>query len=177
MPKGSKLERRAVTFDRPDASGTVSGTVVPYGVPSRIADLFDEVFEPGSLSIRGNILLNVQHDRARPLARAGHGLTLTNNATQLRISFDPPATTEGRDVAELIRTGVLTGFSMEFRANRETFDMATKRRTIHEAELRGIAIVDDPAHTGALIDEIRQQMADAEQLDIACAIMARRVWT
>ena len=153
-----KLERRAVEF-RATSAGVVEGVLIPYGVASRIGGVFEEVFEPGAMRF-DRPLVNVQHDRGRPLARLGHGLTLTDSRTELRARIELPDTTEGRDTRALIEAGVLTGFSSEFRAVREDWP-APDRRVIHEAELRGLAVVDDPAHQSALIAEVRARMASA----------------
>ena len=104
------------------------------------------------------MLCNIQHDRTRPLARLGHGLTLTDSRTELRARIELPDTVEGRDTRILVEAGVLTGLSAEFRAVREDWP-APDRRVIHEAELRGLAIVDDPAHQSALIAEVRARMS------------------
>ena len=68
-----------------------------------------------------DVLLNMQHDRGRPLARTGGqgGLTLTDSVTTLRAVVDLPPTRDGLDVAELLRRGVLAGFSLEFRVEAE----------------------------------------------------------
>ena len=135
----------------------VEGVLIPYGVASRIGGAFDEVFEPGSMRF-DRVLANRQHDRARPLARLGHGLTLTDSRTELRARIELPDTTEGRDTRALIEAGVLTGMSAEFRAVREDWP-GPSCRVIYEAELRGLAVVDDPAHETALIAEVRARMA------------------
>ena len=143
------LERRAFEFRASDDGGTVEGTVVPYGQPARIAD-FTERFLPGSLSF-GDVIANRQHDRHRPLARTnGGGLTLTDSATELRARIELPDTADGRDVRELVRLGVLRGLSAEFRTVRDQWEGSA--RTIHEAKLTGLAIVDVPAYAGAGIE-------------------------
>ena len=149
------IERRAVEF-RATAAGTIEGTLIPYGVASRIGGVFDEVFEPGSVRFAAP-LVNVQHDRTRPLARLGHGLILTDSATALRAKIVLPDTTDGRDTRALIESGVLRGLSAEFCAVREDWP-APDRRVIHEAELRGLAVVDDPGHQSALIAEVRARL-------------------
>ena len=152
----SELERRAIEF-RATAPGVIEGRVVPYGVASRIGGVFDEVFAPGSMRF-DRVMANVQHDRGRPLARLGHGLTLTDSAAELRARIELPDTSEGRDTRALIEAGVLTGLSAEFRAVREEWP-APDRRLILDCELRGLAVVDDPAHEGALIEEVRARLA------------------
>ena len=154
----TKLERRAVEF-RATAPGVIEGVVIPYSAPSRIDGLFTETFSPGSVRY-GSVIANRQHDRGRALARLGHGLILEDTAVALRARIELPDTTEGRDTKALIEAGVLRGLSAEFRTVREEWPAPTER-LIHEAELHGLAIVDDPAHAGAVIDEVRARLAAA----------------
>ena len=163
----TKIERRAVEF-RQTSPGVIEGTLIPYGRSSMIAGLFSETFEPGSIKY-GSVIANRQHDRARPLARLGHGLTLEDGATELRASIRLPDTTEGRDTRALIEAGVLTGLSAEFRTVREDWPSPTER-VIAEAELFGIGVVDDPAHDGAVIEEVRARLAASPPA------RRRRVW-
>ena len=162
-----RLERRAVEF-RASAAGVIEGVLIPYGTASRIGGVFDEVFEAGSMRF-ARVMANVQHDRARPLARLGYGLALMDSAAELRARIELPDTTEGRDTRALVEAGVLTGLSAEFRAVREDWP-APDRRVIHEAELRGLAVVDDPAHQSALIAEVRAR------LEGAAPAKRRRLW-
>lgn len=143
------LERRAFEFRASDDGGTVEGIVIPYGQAARIAD-FTERFLPGSLSF-GDVIANRQHDRHRPLARTdGGGLSLTDSATELRARIELPDTADGRDVRELVRLGVLRGLSAEFRTLKDEWEGS--QRTIREAQLTGLAIVDVPAYAGAGIE-------------------------
>ncbi len=151
------VERRFVEF-RQSSAGVIEGVLIPYGVPSRIAGVFSEEFRAGGVRIADSILANRQHDRTRPLARRGHGLTLTDSSIELRAAIELPDTTEGRDTRALIEGGVLRGLSAEFRAIRDEWP-APDRRIIHEAELRGLAVVDDPGHEGAVIEEVRARLA------------------
>ena len=163
-----KIERRAVEF-RQTAPGIIEGIVIPYGSGSTIAGLFSETFEPGSVRY-GSVIANRQHDRARPLARLGFGLALEDAPGALRARIELPDTAEGRDTRALVETGVLRGLSAEFQAVREDWPSPTER-VIREAELHGIAVVDDPAHSGAVIDEVRARLAAGSR-----PWRARRVW-
>ena len=120
-----KIERRAIEF-RQTAPGIIEGTVIPYDSKSTIAGLFSETFEPGSIRY-GSVLVNRQHDRARPLARLGFGLTLEDAPEALRARIELPDTVEGRDTRALIEAGVLRGLSAEFRAVREDWPSPTER--------------------------------------------------
>ena len=79
---------------------------------------------------------------------------LADSATELRATLTLPDTSDGRDVRELVRTGVFRGFSLEFRASTE--DWSGDRRMISKATLQGFAVVDDPAYVGATVHEKRE---------------------
>ena len=151
-----RIERRAVEFRATDA-GVIEGVLIPYSTPSRIGGVFNEEFSPGSVRVLPGLLANRQHDRARPLARLGHGLDITDTGAEVRASMTLPDTSEARDVKALVQAGVLTGFSAEFRVIAEDWP-AVDRRVIREAELMGLAVVDNPAHESALIAEVRAKM-------------------
>ena len=157
-----KMERRAFEFSQ-TAAGALEGIVVPYGVPSPIEGVFTEEFRAGAMRYGDGVLVNRQHDRAKPLARLGYGLTLDNGKDALRARLTLPDTVDGRDVRELVKAGVLRGFSAEFLAIREDWP-SPDTRIITEAELGGIAVVDDPAHEGSIIEEVRARIADASMM-------------
>ena len=150
------MERRAFEFRQTEA-GTLEGIVIPYGVPSPIAGVFTEEFRAGSMRFGDGVLVNRQHDRSRPLARLGYGLALTDSADALRASLTLPDTVDGRDVRELVKAGVLRGFSAEFKAIAEDWPRPDQR-IITEARLGALAVVDDPAHSGSIIEEVRARI-------------------
>ena len=151
-----RTERRAVEFRATDA-GVIEGVLVPYNIPSRIGGVFNEEFAAGSVRVMPGMLANRQHDRARPLARLGHGLSITDNGAEVRAALDLPDTSEARDVRALVAAGVLRGFSAEFRVIVEAWP-AIDHRVIQKDELMGLAVVDDPAHESALIAEVRARV-------------------
>ena len=146
------IEHRAVEL-RAESESLLSGILIPYGVGSRIGEKFTETWAPGSVvAIGSEVRANVQHDRGRSVAvnRPGGGLSFTDTSTELRARIELPDTSEGRDVRVLVSRGVLSGLSAEFRARRDVWRGTD--RTILEAEIRGLAIVDQPAHDGALVE-------------------------
>ncbi len=151
-----RIERRAVEF-RATAAGMIEGTLITYGVPSRIGGVFSETFQAGSVRVLPGALANRQHDRARPLARLGQGLTITDDGREIRASITLPDTSEARDVRALVDAGVLRGLSAEFFATDEDWP-APDQRMIKAAELRGLAVVDDPGHESSLISEVRARL-------------------
>lgn len=139
-------ERRYVEFR---AEGdTLSGVVMPYGTEARFGS-FRERFEPGSLRFE-DVIVNLQHDRGKPVARTGAGLSLEDTPTALRASIALPDTVYGREARELVSARILRGFSVEFRAEEERWEQRT--RIVTRAALTGIGIVDRAAYSDAQIE-------------------------
>ena len=97
------------------------------------------------------MILNLQHDRARPLARTGGGgLDITDGTDRLTVRAMLPDTTDGRMTqGRLLRhdgQGVLRGFSVEMKVEADEIDPGTRLRTIHRAKLHGLGLVDRPAY-------------------------------
>ena len=140
-------ERRFASF-RADG-GTVAGVVVPYGQPSEIG-AFRETIVAGAFGRIGEIRANVQHDRGRSLAvnREGGGLQLADDHEALRARVELPEHGEGPAVRELVERGVLAGFSVEMLVKRDAWE--GRNRTVEVAEIVGLALVDVPAHAGAV---------------------------
>ena len=68
---------------------------------------------------RLDVILNIQHDRGKPIARTdGGGLVLTDSPQSLRIAATLNETRQCEDVLTLVRDRVLRGLSVEFRANQ-----------------------------------------------------------
>jgi len=147
MKEDSKTERRFIEFR---AEGdTLSGPLIVYGDRARFGD-WTETFEPGSLR-HDDVIANLQHDRGKPVVRSGAGLTLTDGPQSLQAHLTLPDTVYGREARELVSARILRGFSVEFRATKETWDQARKERRIEEADLVGFALVDRPAYPASVI--------------------------
>ena len=69
------------------------------------------------------------------------------DGTNLRIDSPLLNSTAGRDAAEELRAGVLTGLSVEFKATKET--RRNGLRVIQKATLGGAGLVDYPSYLGA----------------------------
>ena len=157
IPDDLLIEYRYAEFDDSDGR-TLLGTVVRYGDISTATPVGAEQFLSGVFGdVQGlDTILNMQHDRTRPLARTGGGgLVLTDSDERLRIEATLPETRDGDDALELVEKGVLRGFSTEFISRQETDRNGV--RSISQAALPGIALVDKPAYEGSIIAEIRQQ--------------------
>ena len=130
----------------------LEGTALVYGDVARTRS-GEETFEAGAFgNVSGlDLLLNVQHNRQRPLARTdGGGLVLTDSPERLEISATLPATREADDALELVVTRVLRSLSIEFLATREVRQGI--RRIIRAAHLGGIGLVDRGAYPQSTVE-------------------------
>ena len=148
------MERRFAAAEWREDGGlvVVEGVAVPYGQETDIGGYFRERVEPGAFGdiAEADVIANRQHDRGQPLARTGGGgLVLRDGVDALRAAVTLPPTTEGRDTGELLKRGVLRGFSIEFVVQDGGETWVDGLRSITSAELRGLAIVDRPAYTDA----------------------------
>ena len=103
-----------------------------------------EVFERGSLSWAGEIVLNRQHKRDAPIMR----FEPRRDGDRIMIDAALPDTTAGRDAAQEIRGGLMRGLSIEFRAVKERFEGGV--RLIAEGVLGAAALVDESSYRTAV---------------------------
>ena len=143
------IEQRAVEirFEQDEARrgpGRLVGVLMPYG--ERASDR-PELFEAGALHWPADgVLLRSMHRREAPIAR----FVPEGTESEVRASITLPDTTAGRDAAINVRAGVLSGLSVEFKAERET--MRDGVRVIQKAALVGAGLVDSPAYAGAGVE-------------------------
>lgn len=143
------------------SSESLNGTLMNFGSVATYGD-FRESFVSGSFHYLDDLILNVQHDRARPVAKMGRGLTLAEEPVAIRVAVIWPKTYLARQARELVDAELLSGFSVEFRAEKETWD--GNHRIIEKASLLGLALVDKPAYTDAVV--VRQFEERAKQIEI-----------
>ena len=161
-----KLEQRFAPLElrsSDGAPGVLSGVAIRYGDRAEIGPGVFEKFEPGAFGpdvAQSQIVVNRQHDRAAPLGRAGGLLSLVDTLIELRAELTLPTTRDGEDVAELVRQGVLRGFSIEFAAERDRIE-GGNTRVVERAKLRGLSVVDDPAYEDSVV-ALRARFAGAE---------------
>lgn len=133
----------------------------PYNLPAELAPGRREVFAPGALVARDDVLLLSGHEFGKPLAntRAG-GLTIRNTDDALefeaRIAATVANTSHGRDTLALIDAGLVRGVSPGFIVARggETVDQDGDAlvRTITRADLVELSIVTRPAYPAATVE-------------------------
>lgn len=156
MEGATMLETRSLTETvRP---GTAARRATGYAARfnSRSHDLggFVEVIEPGafaeSLATSRDIIATFNHDETRLLGRTSSGtLHVYEDERGLGYDLDLPDTTVGRDVAELLSRGDLTGSSFRFRpqvVDWDTTESGYPLRRVVTASLVELGPVTMPAY-------------------------------
>jgi HK97 family phage prohead protease len=158
------------------ASGSgrqIFGRAVPYGETVTIHEgsyEYRERFALGafdrSIRERGHkVRLMTQHDHRRlPVGRA---VELREESDGLHAAFEVAKTTDGDDLLELVRSGLVDAFSIGFSPIRDSRDGDVVTRV--EAALREVSAVTDPAYPGAAIGGVRSRLV------IPCDVAARRL--
>ena len=119
---------------------TLAGRVMVYGLAS---PSHHERFEGGAFAPVPAVPLNIQHDRAMVVAPAG-GFELRDTSEALEVRAELP---KGSAALALVRSGALTGFSVEFHSRGERREDGI--RVVERAELVGVGLVDHPSYPGA----------------------------
>ena len=112
-----KLERRYADLLTEVEGRVLSGLAVPYEVEARIGAM-REKFARGSVRTSGEAVLNVMHDRSRPLAREPNTLKFEITEAGLYMRAELPETSEANDAIEMVKKGIWTGLSIEFHATK-----------------------------------------------------------
>ena len=155
----SKLETRIVAVDdfevREDGDGMhLEGYAALFDSRSENLGGFTEIIKPGafraSLKARNDIKLLWNHDTGAVLGSTRAGtLVLTEDERGLRVSADIANTSYGRDAAELVRRGDVTGFSFGFsmpaRGGDEWNSEGTER-VLKSVRLHEVSLVAFPAY-------------------------------
>ena len=117
--------------------------------------LFDDVFErilPGAfdraLEEGDDVRALFNHNPDHILARAPKTLRLTTNKRGLRYEFDLPNTSAGKDLAESIRRGDISGSSFAFKVDDESWrnDNDREIREVRAVRLFDVGPVTYPAY-------------------------------
>lgn len=141
---------------RQEGARRIAGVGIPYGETAELP-FGRERFEAGAFGdvSAADVILNRQHERGTPLARTGGGgLVLSDGPDALRFAATLPETRDADDTLILVKSGVLRGASVEFRAIAERLESGV--RVIERAALGGIGIVDKPAYAAATVEARRR---------------------
>lgn len=131
---------------------TFSGYASVFDQPSEPLP-FIEYVKPGafkrSLQSRNRMMLLWNHDSSNPLASTRNGsLQLTEDSTGLKVTATLPDTTLGRDIAELVRTGVIDSMSFGFSVKRDSWSKDGQTRYLEDVTLYEVSLVSTPAYEG-----------------------------
>lgn len=129
----------------------LTGYAVKFDDVTNIGGQFDEVVSRDAFNEvdMGNVFALYNHDWNQPLAKTGKGLELSVDEVGLRFNVDLPDTTLGRDLGELVRTGVIEGMSFGFTIADDEWEQRDGQplRTINRiGELLEITVTPIPAY-------------------------------
>lgn len=85
-------------------------------------DVFYERVRPGAFKEsleKANVCMLVNHDWSRIVGRMGSNLKLEEDEAGLKFELDVPNTTEGNDLLENVRLGIIQGCSFGFYIERK----------------------------------------------------------
>lgn len=137
---------------RADGDGmTFVGYAAKFNSPSEDLGGFVETIEPGafrrSLRSRNDVKLLVNHDTGRVLASSRSGtLRLQEDEVGLRVEASLPNTSDGRDMAELLKRGDLNKMSFGFSVQKDSWNNEMTERTLKSVRLFEVSIVAFPAY-------------------------------
>ncbi len=180
----AKRETRNVDADfeiREKGDGmTFVGYAAKFNSRSENLGGFVETIMPGafkrSLRSRNDVKLLVNHDAGRVLASTRSGtLRLKEDSVGLRVEADLPNTTDGRDMAELLRRGDLSSMSFGFSVVKDSWSNDGTERSLESVRLFETSIVAFPAYqaTEASVRAYEQlaTRANVDADDLADAIL------
>ena len=138
------VEVRFVADETRQSPGRLTGTLLTYGERARDRA---EVWLPGSASWPDNgFVINQQHNRQSPIVRAIPFV----DGNEIKIDAKLPNNTAGRDAAENVREGILTGLSVEFR--QPVARMVQGVREIRQAFIEAAGLVDLASFPGSGVE-------------------------
>ena len=144
----AEVERRAALGEIRVEGRKLTGTVMKYG---EISPSHKERFEPGSLRVADAVHLDLGHDREVAVAwHPGGGLELSDRGEALELTAELPPIPAADRALDEIRSGKVTGLSVEFRAVKES--RVGGVRVIEEGLLMGVGIVSRPSYEGSRIE-------------------------
>jgi HK97 family phage prohead protease len=154
---------------------TFVGYAAKFNSPSEDLGGFVETIEAGafrrSLRSRNDVKLLVNHDTGRVLASTRSGtMKLYEDEVGLRVEASLPNTTDGRDMAELLRRGDLNKMSFGFSVIKDSWNNEMTERTLKSVRLFETSIVAFPAYaaTEAMVRSLdkaaTRAQVDADEL-------------
>lgn len=142
------MERRSFSIEQ--KGRTLYGYAARFNSETSVGD-FAEVIRPGAFSrtlsapTAANIRAIYEHDNKALLGKVGSStLRLKEDADGLAFELDLPDTTLGRDLAELVKRGDVSGCSFGFIPTKETW--LDNLRELRDVDLHEITLTASPAY-------------------------------
>jgi HK97 family phage prohead protease len=167
-PEKTYLRAAATVEDVDVDAGIVDAKLVPYEVEAHLGEGLHEIFTRGAFAAAvGNPsrvkLTDQQHQRQVAIGKA---VELRDEPDGLYGKLRIADTRAGRDVLVLLREGVLSELSVEFRPLRRKYDVVRRGPDDmlvrhHQAELVGVS----PVSSGAYGDQARVLMVRNAERD------------
>ena len=140
---------------RHDGGRAVSGTVMRFGDEANIEGVFRERMARNALRAEDTIL-NLQHDRSKPLARLGGTLRFIETGDALELRAEIVSTPSGDEALTLIEAGIIRGISVEMRVLKDEWAQPGASqlplRMVTDAVMHGVSLVDRPAYPQSSIE-------------------------
>lgn len=153
----------------------IEGCCVPYGEAARVRDYDDgptyfEAFEPGAFrrQLKASDKLELRYEHRDDLAHSiGVCRHLYEEASGLYGTFAVHAGAFGDQALELVRSGILPGFSVGFR-DRFTHWKRTAEGTVlrSNCHLDEVSLCRSPAFAGAAVTAVRSRREWEEALEL-----------
>ena len=161
----------------------VSGYASVFNEETDIGGMFREVIAPGAFKDaigRDDVRFLVNHD-GLPLARTTSG-TLTLKEDERGLYMETELDASDPDVQQIVpkmKRGDLDKMSFAFRATKQEWDESEEipLRTIQEAELYDVSIVNDPAYSGTEIGlrSLEEYKKEIKKKNFNSAALRRRL--
>ena len=181
-----QLAVREASADAQGESRTIVGTAIVFNRESQVLDdwgeRFKEIILPEAVTMAflntQDVKLNLLHDRKMTIARCNKGeanssLRLSVDQNGVNFEFDAPKCDLGDRALELVRTGVYSGCSFEFKPKdyekRVDGDMVTITHRAFEY-LNALTLGMDPAYsqTSVNVREMKEEVAADDEETRAC---------
>lgn len=154
---------------------TFEGYAAVFNSPSQPLP-FTETIKPGafkrSLQGRHRMMLLWNHNASEPLASTRNGsLKMVEDARGLKVTARLANTQTGRDVAELIRSGVIDAMSFGFAVKKDSWSADGNHRTLEEVALHEVSLTSFPAYEGTAGTTSVREMRDIDADKLADSLM------
>ena len=169
--KEPEVRTNSVDFEvRAEGDGmTFTGYASVFNSPSEDLGGFVEYVAPGafkrSLQSRNEVKLLWNHDSGEPLASLRGGtMQLVEDERGLKVTAQLPNTTRGRDVAELLRTNVISEMSFGFNVIKDSWSRDGQTRTLESVRLFEVSVVSFGAYKSTSASVRSQPTINPDQL-------------